>query len=54
MSKTVERAPETLLEKLTASTPLMLIVTLSGVVGGVIAVAGGYYTVFRLVTFLGN
>ena len=49
-----ERAPETMAEKIAANTPLMLMITLAGSVGLILTVVGGYYTVYQIVTFLGN
>ncbi len=49
-----ERAPETLAEKVAANTPLMLLITLAGSLGLIATVIGGYYSIYELVTFLGN
>lgn len=47
-------APETLAERITSNTPLMLAITLTGAVCTIGAVATGYYFIFLVVKFIGN
>lgn len=49
-----ERAPETFAEKITANTPVMIILTIGAAVGTILAVVGGYYSIYKLVGFLSN
>lgn len=54
MSQNHERAPETLGEKITASTPAMLVLTLGAALGTIFAVCAGFYTLYRLFGFISN
>lgn len=50
----MERAPETFAEKITANTPVMIVLTVGAATATILAVVGGYYSIYKILGFLSN